>query len=138
MITERHNLASCMIFKAISKTGSLRSCIVSKDIGSNERMTMQNLQIPEKAESIIVPKWLFPPRFSDKDRCTSSRPDIVLVTPTSAKTYTKTTNYCRGVGSSDWQGATEGDWEHPSSTASHQQSHQPQTASTQRPQQTSA
>jgi len=28
-----------MIFKAISKTGSLGSCIVSKDIGSNERMT---------------------------------------------------------------------------------------------------
>ena len=38
---------------------------------------------------------------------------------------TKTTNYCRGVGSSEWQGAAEGDWEHPSSTASHQQSHQP-------------
>jgi len=51
MITERHNLACCMIFKAISKTGSLGSCVVSKDIGSNERMTMQNLQIPETAES---------------------------------------------------------------------------------------
>jgi hypothetical protein len=24
-------------------------------------MTMQNLQIPETAESRIVPKWLFPP-----------------------------------------------------------------------------
>ena len=33
------------------------------------------------------------------------------------------------------QGAIEGDWEHPSSTASHQQSHQqPQTAPTHRPQ----
>jgi hypothetical protein len=61
MITERHNLACRMIFKAISKTGSLGSCIVSKDIGSNERMAMQNLQIPETAESRIVPKWLFPP-----------------------------------------------------------------------------
>ena len=28
-----------MIFKAVSKTGSLGSCIVSIDIGSNERMT---------------------------------------------------------------------------------------------------
>ena len=64
----------------------MQSCIVSKDIGSNERMTMQNLQIPETAESKIVPKWLFSPRFSDKDRFTSSRPDIVLVTPTSAET----------------------------------------------------
>ena len=67
MITERHNIACRMILKAISKTGSLRSCIVSNDIGSNERMTMQNLQIPETAESRIVPKWLFPPRFPDKD-----------------------------------------------------------------------
>jgi hypothetical protein len=63
MITERHNLACRMIFRAISKTGSLGSCVVSMDISSNERMTMQNLQIPETAESRIVPKWLFPPRF---------------------------------------------------------------------------
>jgi hypothetical protein len=75
-----------MIFKAISRTGSLGSCIVSKDLGSNERMTMQNLQVHETAESRIVCKWLFPPRFSDKDRFTSSRPDFVLVTPIAAKT----------------------------------------------------
>ena len=59
MITERHNIACRMIFKAIRKTGSLGSCVVSHDIGSNEQMTMQNLQIPETAESRIVPKWLF-------------------------------------------------------------------------------
>ena len=46
---------------------------------------MQNLQVPETAESRIAPRWLFPPRFPDKDRFTSSRPDIVLVTPISAK-----------------------------------------------------
>ena len=45
-----------MIFKAISKTGSLGSCVVFMDIGSNARMTMRNLQIPETAESRIVPK----------------------------------------------------------------------------------
>jgi hypothetical protein len=50
-----------MILKAISKTGSLGSCIVSKDIGSNERMTMQNLEIPETAVSRRVPKWLSHP-----------------------------------------------------------------------------
>jgi hypothetical protein len=61
MITKKHNLACRMIFKAISKTGSLGSCIVSKDIGSNERMTMQNLQVPEAAGSRIVPKWLYLP-----------------------------------------------------------------------------
>jgi hypothetical protein len=75
-----------MIFKAISKTGSLGSCIVSKDIGSSERLTMQFLPIPETAESRIVPKWLFPFHFPDKDRFTSSRPDFVLVTPIAAKT----------------------------------------------------
>jgi hypothetical protein len=42
-------------------------------------MIMQNLQISETAESRIVPKWLFPPRFPDKDRFTSSHPDFVLV-----------------------------------------------------------
>ena len=56
MITERLYLACRMILKAISKTGSLGSCVVSIDIGSNERMTMQNLQIPETAESRIVPR----------------------------------------------------------------------------------
>jgi len=62
MITQRHNLACRMIFKAISKTDSLGSYVVSIDtIGSNERMTMQNLQIPETVESIFVLKWLFPP-----------------------------------------------------------------------------
>ena len=31
------------IFKAISKIGSLGSCVASIDVGSNERMTIQNL-----------------------------------------------------------------------------------------------
>jgi len=42
MITERHNLACSMIFKAISKTGFLRSCFDCMDIGSSERLAMQN------------------------------------------------------------------------------------------------
>ena len=96
MVTERHNIACRMIFKAISKTGSLGSCIVSIDIGSNERMTMQNLQIPETAESKIVPKWLFPPRFPNKDRFTSSRPDFVLDTPIAAKTQKQQINVAGG------------------------------------------
>jgi len=61
------------------------------DIGSNERM-MQNFQIPETVESIFVPKWLFPTRFPDKDRFTSSRPDFVLVTPFAAKTRKQQAN----------------------------------------------
>ena len=66
MITERHNLACSMIFKSISKTGSLGSCFVCMDLGSSEQLAMQNLKIPNTAETRIVPKWLFPPRFSDK------------------------------------------------------------------------
>ena len=96
MITERHNIACRMIFKAISKKGSLGSCIVSKDIGSNGRMAMQKLKIPETAESRIVPKWLFPPRFPDKDRFSSSRPDFLLVTPSVAKTQKQQTNVLGG------------------------------------------
>ena len=82
MITERHNTACRMILKAIRKTGSFGSCIiVSMDIGSNKRMTMQNLQVPETAKSRFVPKCLFPPRFSEKDRLTSSRPDLCWLLP---------------------------------------------------------
>ena len=116
MITERHNLACRMIFKAISKTGSLGSCAVSKNIGSNKRMTMQNLQIPKTAESRIVPKWLFPPRFPDKDKFL--QPPKFCAGYSHRCKNTKTTNV--GGGSSKWQGAIEGDWEHLSSTASHQ------------------
>ena len=53
---------------------------------------MQNLQIPETAESRTDPKWLFPNRFPDKDRFTSSRPDFVLVTLIAAETQKQQTN----------------------------------------------
>ena len=42
---------------------SLQVCM---DVGSSERLAMQSLQIPDTAETMIIPKWLFPPRFSDK------------------------------------------------------------------------
>jgi len=92
IITARHNLACRMIFKAISKTGSLGLCVVSMDMGSNGRMTMQNFQILKTVKGRIVPKWLFLPRFSDEDRFTSSRPDVVLVTPIAAKTHKQQNN----------------------------------------------
>jgi len=120
MITERHTLACRMIFKAISKTGSLGSCVVSMDIGSNERMAMQNFQLPETAESRFIPKWLFPPRFPENYRFTSSRLDFVLVTPIAAKTQKKRTNVGgwvlrSGMGQLRETGSIPG-----SSTASHQ------------------
>jgi hypothetical protein len=75
-----------MIFKAISKTGSLGSCFVYMDLGCSEWLAMQDLQISDTAKTGITPKWLFPPRFSDKIRFTSSHPDAVLVAPISRKT----------------------------------------------------
>ena len=74
-----------MIFKAIGKTGYLGSCFVCMDIGSRERQAMQNLHIPNTGETRIIPKWLIPPRFSDLNRFTSSRPEAVLVAMISVK-----------------------------------------------------
>ena len=95
----RHNLACSMIFKSISKTGSIESQIkfrfVCINIGSIERLTMQNPQIPNTAETRIVPKWLFLPCFSNKNRITSSCPDAVLVAPIFAKTIKQQTS-CGG------------------------------------------
>ena len=76
-----------MTFKALSKTGSLGSCvIVSMDIGSSKWLARQNLQIPNTAETRIIPKWLFPPRFSDKHRFTSSRL-VSVPSPQKQKSY---------------------------------------------------
>ena len=82
LITKRRNLACSIIFKAISKTSSLGSCFVCMDVGSSESLAMQNLQIPNTAETRIIPECLFPwwsPRFSDKNRLTFSHSDAVLV-----------------------------------------------------------
>jgi hypothetical protein len=92
MITERYNVACSNIFKAISKTGSLGSCFVCMDIGNSERLAMPNLQIPDTAETRIIPKWLFPPCFSDKNRFTSSRPDAVLLSPIFVRTKKQQTS----------------------------------------------
>ena len=117
MITERHNLACRVIFKAISKTGSLRSCVVPIEIGSNERMTIQNLQIPETAESRLFPNGSSHP--ASQIRQTHLQPPRFCAGYSYCCKNTITTNQCRGVGSSKWQGAIEGDWEHLSSTDSH-------------------
>ena len=92
MMTERQNIACSMIFKALSNAGSLQSCFVCMDVDSSEGLAMQILQIPNKAETRIVTKWLFPPRFSDKNRFTSSHPDAVLVAPISTKTKKQQTS----------------------------------------------
>jgi hypothetical protein len=54
-----------MIFKAISKTGSLGSCFVCMDIGAANGWLCKIFRF-DTAETRIILKWLFPPRFSDK------------------------------------------------------------------------
>ena len=79
MITERHNIACRTIFEAISKD-TLGACFVSMDAGGADRLALQNLQIPDNATNRVIPKWLLPSRFPNKDRLTSSRPDAVIMT----------------------------------------------------------
>ena len=121
-----------MIYKAISKTGSLGSCFVSMDLGSSERLAMQNLQISNTAETRIIPRWLFPPRFSDKNRFTSSRPAAILVAPIFTKTKKKQTSNEGGWFLRSGGGQLRGDQEHLNSTACHKQIHLLQAAPTQR------
>eukprot|EP00983_Pelagomonas_calceolata_P120334 1160696-Pelagomonas_calceolata.AAC.1 len=78
MVTERHNIASRILLKAISK-GPLGAGIASMDTGNADRLALQDLQIPEHATNRTLPKYIFPRRFPDKDRLTSSRPDALLV-----------------------------------------------------------
>jgi len=62
MITERHNIACRLIMKAI-EAGSLGRCFVQMDIGSEDRLALQKLQIPVGSTNRTVPEWLFPRRF---------------------------------------------------------------------------
>jgi len=48
--------------KAISK-GSLAGCSVHLDAGSTNRLSQQNLQIPEHANNRTIPSWPFGARY---------------------------------------------------------------------------
>jgi hypothetical protein len=86
MITKRHNLACHMIFKAISKTGPLGSCVVSIDIGSNKRMTCKIFRFLKQLKVKLFPNGfshpasqiktdLPPPRFcaDHSHRCKNTK-----------------------------------------------------------------
>jgi len=45
MITERHSISCRLIMKA-TEAGILGGCFVRRDIGSKDRLALQNLQIP--------------------------------------------------------------------------------------------
>ncbi len=50
------------------------------DIGSKDRLALQNLQIPVGSTNRTIPEWLFPRHFPPKQRLTTSRPDAMQVT----------------------------------------------------------
>eukprot|EP00983_Pelagomonas_calceolata_P095084 1157964-Pelagomonas_calceolata.AAC.1 len=82
IVTERHNIASRMLLKAISKS-PLGAGLASMDIGSADLLALQpeDLQILEHSTKRILLEYVFSRRFPDKDRLTSSRPDAILVVP---------------------------------------------------------
>ena len=85
-----------MIFKANSQTDSLGSCFISMDIGGSKRLAnTQNLQIPDTAETKIIPKRLFSTRFSDKIGL-PHRPDTVFIAPIPAITEKQKTSNAGG------------------------------------------
>jgi len=49
------------------------------DIGSKDRLALQNLHIPVGSTNRTVPEWLFPRQFPSKQKLTTSRPDAILV-----------------------------------------------------------
>eukprot|EP00983_Pelagomonas_calceolata_P070999 1151011-Pelagomonas_calceolata.AAC.1 len=80
MVTERHNIASRMNLKVVSK-GSYGSNLIHMDVGSSDHLAQHDLHITEQDSYRARPPYLFHPSISDQARCTSRRPDAILVTP---------------------------------------------------------
>eukprot|EP00983_Pelagomonas_calceolata_P071735 1151380-Pelagomonas_calceolata.AAC.2 len=78
MIIERHNIASRILLKGISK-GPLGVGLASMDIGSADRLALQDLQILERSTNRTLPKFTFLCRSSDEQRLTSSHPGAISV-----------------------------------------------------------
>jgi len=80
MITERHNIATRLIAKAISK-GEYGGSIIYTDVGSDLKLTEQNLTRAEHTANKTLPSWLLP-CLSNTEFERASRPHIILVFPT--------------------------------------------------------
>eukprot|EP00983_Pelagomonas_calceolata_P057152 1144939-Pelagomonas_calceolata.AAC.7 len=80
MVTLRHNIASRMILKVVSK-GSYGSKLLQMDVGSADRLAQYDLHITEQVSNHVIPPYLFDLSIPDQARRSSSRPDALLVTP---------------------------------------------------------
>eukprot|EP00983_Pelagomonas_calceolata_P079055 1154515-Pelagomonas_calceolata.AAC.1 len=81
MVTERHSIASRILLEGVSK-GPWGAGHASMDIGSADRLALQDLQIPKQTTSRTLSKYTSTRRFPDKQRPASSRADAILVVPT--------------------------------------------------------
>eukprot|EP00983_Pelagomonas_calceolata_P069588 1150426-Pelagomonas_calceolata.AAC.3 len=65
MVLERHSIASIILLKCISK-GPLGAGLASMDIGSADRLVLQDLQIFDNSTRVL-PKYIFPRHFSPRE-----------------------------------------------------------------------
>eukprot|EP00983_Pelagomonas_calceolata_P127398 1161400-Pelagomonas_calceolata.AAC.5 len=80
MVTERQTVAGRMILKVVSK-GSYDSNLLQMDAGSANRLAQHDLHITEQVFNRVTLPYLFGSSVPGQARCTSSRPDAILVTP---------------------------------------------------------
>eukprot|EP00983_Pelagomonas_calceolata_P004153 135265-Pelagomonas_calceolata.AAC.1 len=73
-----------MITKALSKN-PWGAGLVNTDIGNDTQLEQHNLQIPAHDSKRTILSYLFPRNPSIQDRSTSSRPDVILITPHNAQ-----------------------------------------------------
>eukprot|EP00983_Pelagomonas_calceolata_P002204 74954-Pelagomonas_calceolata.AAC.2 len=64
MVTGCHNVASRILLKGVNKS-PLGACLASMDIGSANRLALQNLQTPGHSTNRTLPKDTFPRRIPD-------------------------------------------------------------------------
>jgi len=64
MVTERHNIASRLIIKTLSK-GDFKENIIFTGIGSETWMAQQSLALPAHVANRTLPQWLQPNLSAD-------------------------------------------------------------------------
>jgi len=77
MVTERHNIASRLIIRTLSK-GDFGGNIIFTDIGSEARMAQQSLDLQAHVANRTLPQWFLPNLSADELR-SCSRPDAVCM-----------------------------------------------------------
>jgi len=83
MVTERHNIASRIFIKTLSK-GDFGGNIIFTEIGSGTQMAQQSLVLPAHVANRTLPQWLLSNLSADELR-SCSRPDAMCILPVGTK-----------------------------------------------------